>query len=122
MQEIAGPQNNRLVIGTGEGHNPIVHVFTRLYEFQTAWLPYPAWMKGGVNVATGDLNGDGSDEIVTGPGEGYKPEIRVYRDNRSDVYLPFTAYTAFGEPGIDVRVVDVDFDGKEDIIGLSSGF
>ena len=37
------------------------------------------------------------------------------------LYPEFTAYTTVGNPGIDVRTVDVDYDGKDEIVGLSEG-
>ena len=122
IRDVKGRRNNELIIGTGEGHDPIVHVFTRHYEFKTAWNPFALNVRGGVNVATGDLDGDGTDEIITGPGPGSKPVIRTWRGDGTAYAPEFRAYTSFGNPGIDVRTLDVDFDGKDDIVGMSSGF
>lgn len=114
--------DNELVIGTGKGHSPIVHVFTKHYTFRTAWHPYALSATGGVNVAAGDLDGDGTDEIVTGAGDGSSPLIRVFDGNGIPLFDQFVAFSSFGTPGIDVETLDVDFDGKEDIIGFSTSF
>ncbi|MBU0660957.1 VCBS repeat-containing protein [Patescibacteria group bacterium] len=115
-------KNNRLVIAGGVGYAPKVHVYTyRPYTLEHTWLPYEASYTGGINVAAGDVDGDGWDEIIVGAGKGKKPEISVFSIDGTRISGPFVAYESFLKEGIDVRAVDVDFDGKDDIIGLSSG-
>lgn len=117
-----GRRNNELVIGTGANSSPAVRIFDRHYDFITEWAPFDSSVRGGVNVATGDLDADGSEEIVVGAGEGSGPRVRVYGARGGLLYSEFTAYSSFTQPGVDVRAVDVDFDGKDDIVTLSDGF
>jgi len=111
----------RIIVASDVGGDPSVSVFdlslTRLHR----WNAFEAAFRGGVRVAAGDLDGDGEDEIVASPGPGKKPVIKTFSLEGNEIYPEFTAYSALGTPGIAVEVVDVDFDGKDDIVGLSEG-
>jgi hypothetical protein len=112
---------NELVIGAGKGSHPYVNVFSQQFQALQKWFAYESTFLGGVNVAVGNVDGVGKDEIVVGPGRGKAPLIKVFDGVGEQVGSTISAYTSFANDGIDVRVVDVDFDGREDIIGLSSG-
>ena len=70
----------------------------------------------------GDVNGDGIDEVIVGTGPGKKPVVRIFDKVGLQLYDEFEAYSSFGTPGVEVLSADVDFDGRDDIIGSSSGF
>ena len=114
--------NGRIVVGAGQGREPEVRMYDKNKKEIKRWYAYERAFRGGVNVAAGDLDGDGEDEVVTGPGFGGKPWVKVFSlDGVFNQQSNFQAYNSFGFPGIDVRVVDVDFDGKEDIVAMSDG-
>jgi hypothetical protein len=67
-----------LVTGAGPGGGPHVRVFNAetgalLFEFLAFDPPFP----GGVRVATADVNGDGTPDVIVGAGEGGGPHVRV---------------------------------------------
>lgn len=111
-----------IILGSGVGIEPRVGIYTWDYKFLNTWLAFEKTFKGGVNVASGDLDGDGIDEIVVGAGSGKPPIIRTFYKDGSKFYDEFQAYSSISKPGIVVRTQDVDFDGKDDILGFSSGF
>jgi hypothetical protein len=117
---LSGPFRNNLVIGAGAGSKPFVNIYDWQYNKIKDWFAYEMTFIGGVFVATGDVNGDGVDEVITGPGPGKGPNIRTFTASGNRLH-EFSAYTTLLTEGIDVRVVDVDFDGIDDIIGMSSG-
>jgi hypothetical protein len=117
---LSGPFRSNLVIGAGVGSKPYVNIYDWQYNKTGEWFAYETTFTGGVFVATGDLDGDGVDEIITGPGPGKGPIIRTFKADGTRL-SEFSAYTTFLTEGIQVRTADVDFDGKDDIIGMSSG-
>ena len=83
----------RTAVGVGAGHSPLVNVYdTVTGKVLFSILPYEASFTGGVRVATGDVNGDGVDDIITAPGPGGGSRIRVF-DGRDG--LPLGDLTAF---------------------------
>ncbi len=57
--------------------------------------------------------------MIVGPGIGMEPKVRIFDPFGQLLYPEFIAYSAFGKPGIRVRATDVDFDGRDDIVGMS---
>ncbi len=76
--DLTGDGNIEIVTGTGGGSLPLVQVFDIKGNKKASWLAYPEFFKGGVNVALGDLDGDGILEIITSAGVGGGPQIRIF--------------------------------------------
>ncbi len=79
--------------------------------------------KYGVNVACGDLDGDGIDEIITGAGPGivFGPHVRAWNWDGSGTAQPlpgisFFAYDDYLQYGVNVGCGDVDGDGVDEIL------
>ena len=115
------PGAPRVIAGPGPaGANPPdVRVFppedaaTHIFEF-------PAYgAEGyGVNVAAGDLDGDGLDEVLTGAGPGaiYGPHVRGFDVNGSPLSgLSFLAYGT-NKFGVNAAAGDIDNDGYDEIV------
>jgi len=104
-----------LVSGAGPGGGPQVKVMaadgTVIYEF----FPYPLTFKGGVDVAAGDIDGDGIDEIITGAGTGGGPHVRIFKSNGTAI-ASFMAYPLNFRGGVRIAAGDIDNDGKAEII------
>ena len=77
---------------------------------------------GGIQVAIADLNGDGVDEIITGPAVVEAPEIRIFTQNGSPVsgFPNFLAYASNYVGGVQLTIGDVNGDSKPDIITVPS--
>jgi hypothetical protein len=106
-----------LVIGAGPGAPPEVRVYdaatgAELFHF----LAYNPHFRGGVSVAVGDVNGAGDQEIVTAPGAGMRPLIRVFSGSTGAEIREFLASPAANRGGLTVAVGDVIASGHDDIV------
>ncbi len=79
------------------------------------FLAYSEIFKGGAYVATGDIDGDGNQEIISGAGYGGGPQVRIF-DYSGKVKAQFFAYDRNFRGGVHVAIGDVDGDGREEII------
>jgi hypothetical protein len=93
---------------------PVVEVQLARTGLTASLMPYGPTYFGGVSVATGDINGDGIDEIVTGPERNFAPWVRVF-DQNGNMLHQFLAYGSSFKGGIDVALGDINGDGKLDI-------
>jgi hypothetical protein len=78
-------------------------------------MAYDKDFRGGVNVAVGDIDGDGQAEIITGPGPGADPQVRVF-DKAGRLKAQFMAYDHNLKNGLSVAVDDLNQDGRLDIL------
>jgi hypothetical protein len=97
-----GPQV--LVVSGADGHV--------LYNF----FAYDPSFRGGVFTAVGDIDRDGTPDIVTGAGAGGGPHVRVFSGKDGSVIADFFAYDPAFRGGVSVAVGDVTGDGTPDIV------
>src|SRR4029077_16662919 len=69
---------DRIITGAGAGGGPDVRVYATDGTMKTQFFAYDPGFRGGVRVAAGHLNCDGSEMIVTGAGPGGGPHVRAF--------------------------------------------
>src|SRR5262249_9810951 len=111
------------VTGADAGGGPEVAVFDApTGVLERAFYAYDPRFMGGVRVAVGDVNGDGVPDIITAPGPGGGPHIRVFDGATGALIREFMAYSPAFMNGVFVAVGDVNGDGYADIItGADAG-
>lgn len=75
----------------------------------------PYGLPSGLYVAAGDVNGDGSDDIVSGPPAGAGQDVKVFNQN-GGVLQSLSPYGSSFNGGVRVAVGDVNGDAALDII------
>ena len=112
---VDGDRELDLVTGAGYGDTPLVKVFSLSGEIKYSFLAYGENFRGGVEVAVGDLNDDGFDEIVVAPGPGGGPHIRIF-SGEGKLLGQFFAYDSNMRSGLKVTLSDINQDGKKEIL------
>ncbi len=112
---------SRLIVGSGAGARPTITLFGYEYKKIHSFTAFETSFTGGVSVAAGDVDGDGVQEIIAGKGYGGKPTVRVFSLEGKEKYKSFDAYSTVFKPGVEVRALDIDFDGIDEIVTLSEG-
>jgi len=101
--------------GGGSGQVRVFDSKTGLERFTVT--PFEATFRGGATVATGDINDDGTDDVIVGAGNGGGPVVVIY-DGVSGGEI--TRFFGIVDPnfrgGVNVAVGDVDGGGRPDII------
>jgi hypothetical protein len=139
--DINGDGHADIVTGAGPGSGPHVKVIdgNKLGQIQAngqiadsallaSFFAFAPTFTGGVNVTAGDFNGDGVPDVIVGAGAGGGPEVRVLDGTKltanqangeiqqSSSLVDFFAYENTFLGGVRVDAVDVNGDGKLDIV------
>ncbi len=93
-----------------------VRVFDASGSLHASFAPYGETYTKNVNIAAGDLNNDGSLEIVTGTQNGASPLVKIFDTSGNVINTGFLAYDKKFRGGAHIAIGDVDGDGKKEII------
>jgi hypothetical protein len=123
---IDGDKDADIITGAGAGGGPHVEAFSgQTGQLIRSFFAYAPTFTAGVYVAAGDVNGDGISDIVTGPGVGGGPHLRVFNGATNggliEVAFAFPPSTTgqfnnIWTSGLRVATADVNLDGRADII------
>jgi hypothetical protein len=112
-----------IVTGAGPGGGPDVEVTTGDGARLAGFFAYAPAFVGGVRVATGDLNCDGTSEIITGAGPGGGPHVEAFKMDGTPFIATgaasptsFFAYQPSLSSGVAVAAGDINGDGCDEII------
>lgn len=111
--DVSGDGVLDFVLGNDAGQAPEVRVFsgggvTPLANLFGAVQVFPSRFKGGVRVAVGDVNGNGTADLVVGSGKGGKPTtVRVFDPSGADSgpLLDFRPYGDADKSGVFVGAI-----------------
>jgi len=118
--DVSGDGIDEYVVGAGPTGGPRVLVLNQAGQTITSFFAYDKKNRDGINVAVGDLDGDGVAEIITAPQPGSKPEVRVYGMS-GNLIRKFTAFESDFFGGVSVAVIP-SLNGVAGNIVVSSGF
>ena len=108
-----------IVAAAGPGGGPRVVVFDgQTNGILADFFAYEETFQGGLFVAVGDVSGDATPELVTGPGSGGGPRVKVYSfmDGGFVQSADFLAFEENFRGGVRVAVGDLDGNGKAEVV------
>jgi len=101
--------------GADFGSGPRVAIYNPDGSVRMSGNAYEANVTGGVRIATGDVTGDGIPDLITAPGPGMEPLIKVFDGLTGAVAMSFLAYEGTFTGGVFVAAGDITGDGIADI-------
>ena len=91
--DVTGDGFADVITGAGPGGGPAVEVFDGRTGVPTLnFFAYEPSFTGGVRVAAGDVSGDGRADVITGPGPGRAPNVRVFDGTTAGLISDVTPY------------------------------
>lgn len=116
--DITGDHQADIVVGTGAGTDPLVKLYTNAGKEVASFNPYPTEKKTGVAVATGDVDGDGVDELLTVPAKS-SAQVRVWKysaaSKKFSQVAQLFAYDRASRQGFTLTAGDMNADGRAEI-------
>ena len=105
-----------ILVADGVGNEPYVHAYRQDGSEIGSFLAYDQGMGAGVTVATCDLTGDGTKEIITGTQYGGGPHVRLFSNYGELIDSGFFAYNEGFRGGVNIACGDYDQDGINELI------
>lgn len=104
-------------VSGGSGQSQPYFTVDESFTVKSGIVPFESNFTGGVRVATADVNGDGTLDVIVGSGPGRANEVRVYDGlDSSKVLLTLNPFEVTFTGGVFVAGADFDGDGKSEII------
>jgi len=118
--DLDGDGFSEIIASSGVGSKSLVRIFdARTNALKKEFSPYDIKFRGGVSIAAGDINGDGTPEIITAPGSGGTSHIRIFNALGKALTPGFLAFQSSQRSGIRVAAADLDGDGRYEILPMT---
>lgn len=114
--DVNGDGKKEIIVGTGYDSRTHIRVFDGYGKFiGISIYPFPEAYRGGLSMASADINNDGKDEIIVGAESNGAGQVLVFSPGGSMV-SNFIAYPLSHRGGVRVAAGDVDGDGIPEIL------
>ncbi|MEW6407690.1 MAG: FG-GAP-like repeat-containing protein [Patescibacteria group bacterium] len=124
--DVNGDQQKEIITAPNNYFGPLVKIYQynltrKKMNLLAKYYVFKKNYKNGINLEVADLNDDGKEEMVVGPNDGYKPQVRVlsYQNKKMFKAKNFRAYKKTYQKGIELELADVNNNGFKEIIVAS---
>jgi hypothetical protein len=107
---------NVFAVGRDVGQGPVVSVYDTDGKLLDRFQAYDPGFTGGVRAVVADVNGDSIPDVITAPGDGGGPVVRVFDGKDGSPMSSFFAFDPSFRNGFTVAAGDLDGDGKAEIV------
>ncbi|MBI3626519.1 S8 family serine peptidase [Candidatus Uhrbacteria bacterium] len=112
--------NKSLVIVPAGSYSSDVHIYDLASLIVVKkFTAFTTKFAGGLNAVTGDIDGDGSDDILVAPGLGGPPQVKVF-DNKGNFKFQFMAGPSNFRGGLSLALAPTK-DKKQIVVGMGQG-
>ncbi|MBI4714035.1 L,D-transpeptidase family protein [Candidatus Uhrbacteria bacterium] len=109
-----------IIVGNGLDSEPRVRILRQDGSEIGSFLAYTETLSVGINVTTCDLDGNGTNEIITAPQRGGGPHVRVFDGFGNAIGSGVFAYNEAFRGGINLACGDINGDGQAELVTLPS--
>lgn len=114
--DVTGNAETDVVVAKGSSNSfSSIGIFSADGNKLNSWRPFK---KGAIRVSTGDVDGDGKDEIIVGSGKRQISMVKVFKRNGTLLWS-VTPFGYLSRDGVDVSAGDINNDGKDEVIVAS---
>lgn len=119
--ELNADGTTEVIVAPNGDMDPRVRVFARWGELLSEFLVYPSGFRGGVRVATGNLNGeDPVEDLIVAPGPGGGPHIKTFYAppgaTAPALEVEWMAYSKGFRGGVFVGAANMDGEPDDEVI------
>lgn len=114
--DVDGDGKDEIITSPDSGGGPHVRVFDEQGQVQSQFFAFDATMRGGVTIASGDTNGDGTDEIIAANGIGYRSEVKIFSGAGTYLHQTYYPFTDTDHGGVSLATGNFDGDAADEIV------
>ncbi|MCK9439148.1 MAG: putative glycoside hydrolase [Patescibacteria group bacterium] len=122
VMDLDGDKVQEIITAAGQGGGPHIRIFNKDGKpLIGGFFAYDKNFRGGVSLAVGDIDGDGKKEILTAPGAGRSPEVKIFNKDGKNLNS-FMAYENDFRSGLRIMSDDLDGDKNFEILVGTTSF